>query len=266
MGQMDGQVAVVTGGGRGIGLAIAAHLLREGAHVVVTGRNKATLDTAVEQLGSSGVSAAVADVTQEDDVEDLFRGVLDQHGRLDVLVNNAGIAEEAAFLDIPLESWERVLAVNLTGVFLTTQRAARRMAAGGSIVTIASIDAHGADGPFASYTAAKTGLLGMTRAAAAELGPRGIRINTVSPGWTLTDMAVEATSPAELERMKTAFDRVPLRRMVTVDEVAAAVTFLASPAAGGITGTDLVVDGGTVSNLFILETLAQPTATPGGTP
>ncbi|WP_369131813.1 SDR family NAD(P)-dependent oxidoreductase [Modestobacter sp. I12A-02662] len=263
---MNGQVAVVTGGGRGIGLAIAAHLLREGAHVVVTGRNKATLDAAVEQLGSSRVSAAVADVTQEDDVEDLFRGVVDQHGRLDVLVNNAGIAEEAAFLDISLESWERVLAVNLTGVFLTTQRAARRMTAGGSVVTIASIDAHGADGPFASYTAAKTGLLGMTRAAAAELGPRGIRINTVSPGWTLTDMAVEATSPAELERMKTAFDRVPLRRMVTVDEVAAAVTFLASPAAAGITGTDLVVDGGTVSNLYILETLAQPHATPGGTP
>ena len=265
MAQLDGQVAMVTGGGRGIGLAIAAHLLREGAHVVVTGRNNANLAAAVEQLGSTRVSAQVADVTVEDDVEGVLGSVVDRLGRLDVLVNNAGIAEEAEFLDMSLESWNRVLAVNLTGVFLMTQRAARRMTAGGSIVTIASIDAHGADGPFASYTAAKTGLLGMTRAAARELGPHGIRINTVSPGWTLTDMAVESVTPAELELMKTAFDRVPLRRMVTVDEVAAAVTFLASPAAGGITGTDLVVDGGTVSNLYILETLGQQDATTGGT-
>jgi NAD(P)-dependent dehydrogenase (short-subunit alcohol dehydrogenase family) len=264
MATLNGQVAVVTGGGRGLGLGIAAQLLREGAHVVITGRNQATLDRALEHLGAESASAHVADVADEGQVENLLTAVMHRHGRLDILVNNAGIAEEAQFLDIEPDSWNRVLAVNLTGVFLMSQRAARRMSAGGSIVTIASIDAHGADGPFASYTAAKTGLLGLTRAAARELGPLGIRINTVSPGWTLTDMAVESLPPAELETMKTAFDRVPLRRMVTVEEVAAAVTFLASPAAAGITGTDLVVDGGTISNLYVIETLSQHDTGAGG--
>lgn len=262
MGQLAQRTALVTGGGRGLGLSFAADLAAQGARVALMGRDKEALDAACTTLAASGraVSAHAGDVADAGDVERVLDEVLAAHGRIDIVVNNAGIADEASFLDVTLDGWNRVLAVNLTGPFLVTQRAARRMTAGGSIINIASIDAHGADGPYSSYVAAKAGLIGLTKAAATELAPRGIRVNSVSPGWTLTQMAEESTTPEVLQAMKTSFGRVPLGRMVTTGEVAAAVTFLASPPASGITGIDLLVDGGTLANLYILETL---TPSPG---
>jgi meso-butanediol dehydrogenase / (S,S)-butanediol dehydrogenase / diacetyl reductase len=258
------RAALVTGGGRGLGFSFAADLAGQGASVALMGRNKEALEAACATLAAPGrtVSVHAGDVAEADDVERVLDEVLATHGRLDIVVNNAGIADEASFLDATLDGWNRVIAVNLTGPFLVTQRAARRMRSGGSVINIASVDAHGADGPYASYVAAKAGLVGLTKAAATELAPRGIRVNSVSPGWTLTQMAEEATTPGVLDAMKTSFRRVPMGRMVTTDEVAAAVTFLASPAASGITGIDLLVDGGTLANLYILETLSPSAGIP----
>jgi NAD(P)-dependent dehydrogenase (short-subunit alcohol dehydrogenase family) len=258
--RLAGQVALITGGASGLGFGFAQDLARHGVTVALMGRDHARLTRAVDELRSAGEQASghVGDVSSEADIERVLDAVLEAHGALHVVINNAGVADEAAFLDIAKENWDQVLATNLTGPFLVTQRAAARMAQGGAVVNITSIDAYGADGLYSSYVAAKAGLIGLTKAAAVELAPRGIRVNSVSPGWTLTEMAVDSVSPTMLDQMKSDFARVPMRRMLRVEEVAAAVTFLASPAAAGITGIDVSVDGGTLANLFILETLDNP--------
>ena len=178
-------------------------------------------------------------------------------GRIDVLVNNAGIAEEKPFLEIEDESWDRVLATNLRGAFLMAQRVARVQAAAGSgsIVHIASIDASGGDGPYASYNASKAGLLGLNRTMALELGPHGVRVNCVSPGFTHTEMTEVGVPAGMMEYLVDRFDRVPLRRLVRPEEIAAACAFLASDDASGITGIDLTVDCGLTANWYILESI-----------
>jgi len=257
MSELTDHVALVTGGGRGLGLAIAHSLASQGAHVALAGRNSEALAAAADQLRGHGtdILTVSADVAKPDEVDGLIDKVVHWRGRLDIVVNNAGIADEAALADITLANWDHVLRVNLTAPFLITQRAATAMINGGSIVNIASVDAYAADGPFASYAVAKAGIIALTKCAATELAPLQVRVNSVSPGWALTDMAVESTSPAMLHHMKTDFARVPMRRLVTPEEVAAAVCFLASPSASGITGADLLVDGGTLATLHILETL-----------
>lgn len=256
---LDGKIAIVTGGGRGLGLGIARTLVEQGATVAITGRNAADLDKAVADLASLGtVTAHPGDVSSSSAVDACIASVLARHGRIDILINNAGIADEASFLDIEEDNWRRVIDVNLTGCFLMMQRVGRVMrdqGQGGAMVGIGSIEAHGADGPFASYVAAKFGLRGITMSAAIELAEFGIRVNSVSPGWVHTEMAAAAVRPAMLRHMLEDFRRVPMKRMVTVDEVAGAVAFLASPAASGITGTDLLVDGGTLADIHIHRTL-----------
>jgi NAD(P)-dependent dehydrogenase (short-subunit alcohol dehydrogenase family) len=252
---------LVTGGGRAIGEAIARRLAADGARVLVVSRTEAEIERVAAEIRSAGgdARAVVADVSDEGQAQTAVDAALESFGRLDVLVNNAALHGGGPLLDVPTSVWEQVVAVNLTGPFLMTQRAGRVMrdAGGGTIIHIASIDAHGADGTSTAYNASKAGLLGLNRTAAVELAPHAIRSNVVSPGWVATPVILEGVGDSVFEYMQSSFERVPLRRMVTVEEVAAAVAFLASDDAVAITGTELVVDGGTLANLYIEETFGS---------
>lgn len=252
--------AVVTGGSKGIGFGIASCLLRKGYDVTITGRNAADLEAAAGRLRSLGeVHAVVADAAAEADVERVMARFDDPAYPLSLLVNNAGIADYKSLLKMDLARWRAVVDINLTGAFLTLQRAARRMqaAGGGAIVNIASIDARGMDGRQSAYGAAKAGLVNLTKAAAVELAPHGIRVNSVSPGWTRTAMIEDHVGEAALRHMTEGFARIPMGRLVEVEEIANAVAFLGGPEASGITGIDLPVDCGALANLYISETLPR---------
>src|SRR5207247_10985027 len=186
-------------------------------------------------------------------------------GRIDVLVNNAGIDDDTPFLEIDRGRWRAVIATNLTGVFLMSQAVGREMAksGGGVILHTASIDASGGDGPYAADNASTAGLLGLSRTMALELAAHGIRSNCVSPGFTHTVMTEQAVGPKLMEYLNGSFARVPIKRLVRTDEVAQAFLFLASDQASAITGIDLRVDGGLTANWYILETLPGARARPG---
>jgi NAD(P)-dependent dehydrogenase (short-subunit alcohol dehydrogenase family) len=258
--RFEGARAIVTGGGRGIGRGTSLRLASEGADVLMLGRVPEPMRSVADEVAASGGSAwfVRADVSVAADVDAAVRAALDRWGRIDVLVNNAAIDDRAAFLDIEEINWDRVLAVDLKGPFLLGQRVARSMVqtgSGGAIVNVASVDAFGYDGPYVSYAAAKAGLLALTRCMAVELAPHGIRANSVSPAWTATEMMEAVMGPALTDRLATRFERLPLGRSVRPDEVASAVAYLASAEAAGVTGANLVVDGGLTANLYVLETL-----------
>ena len=254
-GRFDGAGVIVTGAGRGIGRAIAQRFASEGAEVMCVGRTLEPLEETVALCGSG--LARSADVSVSADVDGLVEAALARWERIDVLVNNAGIDDETPFLDMDEESWDAVIATNLKGPFVVSQRVSRAMAkqGGGVILHNASIDASGGDGPFASYNASKAGILGLNRTMAVELAPHGIRVNAVSPGFTHTDMTERAVGPKLMEYLLHDFDRVPMRRLVKPEEIAAAFAFLASDDASGITGINLTVDCGLTANWYILETL-----------
>jgi NAD(P)-dependent dehydrogenase (short-subunit alcohol dehydrogenase family) len=257
--RFEGKTVIVTGGNRGIGRTIVGRFAAEGADVMVVGRNEETIHATLEEVHAAGGSAwgHAADVTEDDDLQRIVSKAIARWARIDVLVNNAGIGVETPLLDIPAEEWDRVFATNLRAPFLLSQGVAREMVKmrGGAIVHIASIDASGGDGPYASYNASKAGLLGLNRTMALELAPHGIRVNCVSPGFTHTDMTEEAVPPELMDYLLNRFDRVPMRRLVKPEEVAAACAYLASEDASAITGIDLTVDCGLTANWYILETL-----------
>jgi NAD(P)-dependent dehydrogenase (short-subunit alcohol dehydrogenase family) len=253
--RFDGKGVVVTGAGRGIGRAIAQRFASEGADVMCLGRTREPLEETVELCGRG--FAHTADVAVAEDVDAAVAAALERWERIDVLVNNAGIDDETPFLEMEESTWDAVVATNLKGPFLVSQRVARTMVdrGGGVILHNASIDASGGDGPFASYNASKAGLLGLNRTMALELAQHAIRVNAVSPGFTHTDMTEKAVGPKLMEYLNGQFERVPMRRLVKPAEVAAAFAFLASDDASGITGINLTVDCGLTANWFILETL-----------
>ena len=261
-GHFAGRAVIVTGGGRGIGQATARAFAAEGAELLVLGRTVAALEETVAQITADGGHAWLlpCDVTDEAQVDEAVARAAARWGRIDVLVNNAGVDDDTPFLEIDRGRWRDVIATNLTGVFLMSQAVAREMAkaGGGVILHTASIDASGGDGPYAAYNASKAGLLGLNRTLALELAAHGIRSNCVSPGFTHTVMTEKAVGPKLLEYLNGSFARVPIKRLIRPEEVAQAFLFLASDQASAITGIDLRVDGGLTANWYILETL------PGG--
>lgn len=242
---LEGQVALVTGAARGIGRAIAARLQREGAVVVINDilrdELQATLDAGI------GAAACPGDVSVRADVQSMVDQVVERFGKLDIMVNNAGVEPIASLLKMTDEQWERALAVNLTGVFLGTQIAARHMVqrgGGGRIIQISSIAGKNFVPNRANYCASKAGVNGFTREAARELAPYGITVNAVCPGVIETEMtAASRANPAMMEKW---MREIPAKRLGQVDEVAGLVAFLAGPDAQYITGQALNVDGGKV--------------------
>ena len=255
MTRFEGKNVIVTGAGRGIGRAIAQRFASECADVLCLGRTLEPLEETVALCGSGW--ALSADVSRREDVQRAVDAALERWRRVDVLVNNAGIDDETPFLEMDPDRWDEVIATNLTGVFLMSQRVARAMrdAGGGVILHNISIDASGGDGTFASYNASKAALLGLNRTMALELAQHGIRVNGVSPGFTHTDLTEKSVGPKLMAYMNGSFDRVPMRRLVKTDEVAAAFAFLASDDASAITGHNLTVDCGLTANWYIFETL-----------
>ena len=245
---LEGKVALVTGSSRGIGRAIALALARAGADVVCTstraGGCAATLqaiaDAGAECRGSA--SALACDVSDAGQVEQLARTLLEQKGRLDLLINNAGITRDGLFLRMGVEDFDQVLATNLRGPFLVCKAFARAMAKsrGGRIVNIGSVVGLTGNAGQANYAASKAGLAGLTKSLARELAGRGVTANVVAPGFVTTDM----TAAIPEEQQKAMLAEIPLERFGVPEDVAAAVLFLCSDAAGYITGQTLVVDGG----------------------
>jgi len=242
---LDGKVAVVTGSARGIGKAIAAKLQAAGATVVLNDILAEKMRLALaEGIGAEGI---VADVSVRAEVARMLASVAAKHGRLDIMVNNAGVEPKASLLDMTDDQWDKTLAVNLTGTFLGTQLAARHMVRqgqGGRIIQIASIAAKNYLPNCANYCASKAGVLGFTREAARELAPMGITVNAVCPGVIETEMTAAArANPTLMEKW---MREIPARRLGQPDEVAALVVFLASAEAAYITGQAWNVDGGKV--------------------
>jgi 3-oxoacyl-[acyl-carrier protein] reductase len=241
---LEGKGVLISGGSSGIGRAAARRFLEEGARVFVGGLEAEEVAGVVDDLGLAGGLAG--DVSLEADVTALVAGADDALGRIDVLINNAGVATKGAFVDIAPQAWDRTLAVNLRGMFLVAQAAARSMLAhepaGGTIVNMASTNALGGEADFAHYNASKGGVLQLTRTMAVELGSRGIRVNCVCPGFIDTPLNDVLATPDE--RAAYARERIPLGRAGRADEVAAAYAFLASDDASFVHGEALVIDGG----------------------
>jgi len=245
---LNGRVALVTGGSRGLGLQIAEALGEFGAHVVLAARKQAELDEAVAGLSAKGIAAeGIAADLGKGGQSALIGEIVTRHRRLDILVNNAGATWGAPAEDHPLEAWEKVIDLNLTGLFLLTQEAARTCflpQGGGAVVNVASVEGLQAHHPSmtgtAAYNASKGAVLSLTRALAAEWGPRNIRVNALAPGYFPSRMtrAMLDTAGARL------IDDTPRGRLGGPDDLKGAALLLATDAGAHITGQVIVVDGG----------------------
>jgi NAD(P)-dependent dehydrogenase (short-subunit alcohol dehydrogenase family) len=244
--RLANKTALITGGNSGIGLATARLFLAEGARVAITGRNRQTLDAAVAALGS-GVLAIQADVTDIEATERAVAETVKAFGSLDVLFANAGIGGATPVGQTSLEAFETIVRTNLTAVFFTVQAAAPHLRAGASIILNGSVHAVMGVPAWSAYAATKAGIRAMTRNLAAEFAPRAIRVNQVTPGATRTPiwspMAPNDDAMASLEERLSL--SIPLGRLADPDEIAKAALYLASDDASAVTGTEVVVDGGT---------------------
>jgi 3-oxoacyl-[acyl-carrier protein] reductase len=240
---LTGKIAIVTGASRGIGRGIAAALASRGALVVAAarGENAAGTVAAIQGAGQRAEAASV-DVTDIVSVEALVSGAIDRHGRVDILVNNAGIAKDQLLLRMKRDDWDAVLATNLTAAFTCAQAVLRPMVKqrGGRIINISSVVGQMGNAGQANYAASKAGLIGFTKALAREVASRGVTVNAVTPGLIETDMTRGIAEKAQGDWA----GQIPLGRIGTAEDVAAAVCFLASDEAAYITGQVLAVNGG----------------------
>jgi glucose 1-dehydrogenase len=241
----EGRVAIVTGGGSGIGRATVLRLAADGASVVVADVDAEGADATREQAAAAGgsVTTASVDVSRRTEVDELVERTVERFGRLDVMVSNAGVAIERAFLETSEEEFDRVLDVNLKGAFLCGRAAARAMVEqrrGGWIVNVASTYAEVAAAGSSAYCVSKAGVRMLTKAMALELGPVGIRVNAVAPGWIRTGMNPLA-DPAEVRALER---EIPIGRVGTPEDVASVIAFLVSGDAAYVGGETVLVDGG----------------------
>jgi NAD(P)-dependent dehydrogenase (short-subunit alcohol dehydrogenase family) len=246
---LEGRVAVVTGGARGIGRAIATRFLENGAAVVIADRDIASAEATASELASLGsVSAIDLNVTDWTAVDRVMGDVVAGHGRLDICVNNAGVQAIAPSLEMTQEAWDHVVGVNLTGVFICAQAAGRRMtqAGRGSIINMASSAAVLAIPGRAPYCATKAGVIALTKVLAVEWAGSGVRVNALGPGWVQTDLVRAAIDAGRLSEEDIA-RRTPLGRLAEPGEIADAALFLASDRSTYFTGQTLFPDGGFTS-------------------
>lgn len=252
---LEGKGAVVTGGGRGIGAAIARHLARNGAGVVVAARTEEEINAVAVELRDDGLQAWpwICDVTDPEAVERMAEAAVERLGQVDILVNNAGVAISAPLHAQSLEGWNRMMAVNATGTFLVTRALAPPMAerGWGRVVNIASTAARTGNRYVSAYAASKHAVLGFTRCVAAELAEAGVTVNAVCPGYVDSDMTrqtveriVAKTGMGRDEALASILRDCPQRRLIEPSEVAHAVLMLCHDSAGGITGQAVGIDGG----------------------
>jgi len=239
---LNGKIALVTGASRGIGQAIADELMQSGAKVIGTATTEAGAQVIDERLKANGGKGVALNVTDPKACEEIIDLIVKDFGGIDILVNNAGITKDQLAMRMKSEEWTDVIDTNLSAVFRLSQAVLRPMmkARAGRIINITSIVGHMGNPGQANYAAAKAGVSGMTRALAREIGSRNITVNCVAPGFIDTDM----TRALSEEQQNTLKANIPLARLGTPEDVAQAVAFLASPAAGYITGNTLHVNGG----------------------
>jgi NAD(P)-dependent dehydrogenase (short-subunit alcohol dehydrogenase family) len=243
---LDGRVAVVTGASRGLGRAVAVALASAGASVALIGREREALSVSAREVEGVGAEAAIfqTDITDEEQVRSLERGVLARFGHADILVNNAGINVRKSFDEISLLEWNQVLATNLTSVFLMCRSFVPQMKGRGygRIINVTSTLSHVSLPQRSAYSASKAGLLGLTKALALELAAEGITVVAISPGPFATEMTTPLINDPNMNRQF--LSRIPMERWGKPEEVGQLARYLCSPEAGFITGTDILIDGG----------------------
>jgi len=240
----DQQIALVTGASRGIGAAIAQALGKQGATVIGTATSEKGAEAITAHLKAAGVNGVgmALDVTQAEQIEAVLKKIAEQYGDVSILVNNAGITKDTLLMRMKDEDWDAVLNTNLKSVFRMSQAVLRPMmkARQGRIINISSVVGHMGNAGQVNYAAAKAGMTGFTKSMAQEVGSRGITVNCVAPGFIATDMTAELPEDIKAKML----ERIAVGRLGSVDEIAATVAFLASPAAAYITGETIHVNGG----------------------
>lgn len=241
---LQGKKALVTGGGRGIGKAIACALAKDGADIVISDIDLDSANRSAEEIRTLGRDALglKADISMPDEVEGMFKSVIDEFGGIDILINNAGITKDSLLVRMKDEDWNAVLRINLDGAFYCSRAAGKLMMKqkSGRIVNIASIVGVMGNAGQVNYSASKAGLIGLTKSCARELASRGVTVNAIAPGFIDTAMTQALSDSVKKKLM----EQIPLGRLGTADDIANAIRFLVSPASNYITGQVIHVNGG----------------------